>query len=69
MPSRRQDGPPAPAGGRSDDAEKRVAFYKMLKFWLVFLLAVCLAAALWRALRPGGQDGASAPVVGVSYIR
>jgi len=32
-------------------SESTTAFYKAAKFWMVFLLALCLAAAMWRAMR------------------
>ncbi len=28
--------------------ESTTAFYKATKFWMVFLLALCVAAAMWR---------------------
>ncbi len=30
--------------------ESKTAFYKATKFWTVFLLALCLAAAMWKLL-------------------
>ena len=68
MPSPPSGGPGDRPAGRTA-AERQVAFYKLLKFWLVFLLAVCLAAALWRALAGGGAGASQGAAFGDSYIR
>ncbi len=30
--------------------ESTTAFYKATKFWMVFVLALCVAAAMWKML-------------------
>ena len=34
-------------------SESKTAFYKATKFWTVLLLALCVAAAMWRLLGAG----------------
>jgi hypothetical protein len=31
-------------------SESKTAFYKATKFWTVFLLALCVAAAMWKLM-------------------
>ncbi len=37
-------------------SESRIAFYKATKFWLVFLLALLLAAVIWRVFVPAERN-------------
>ncbi len=41
--------------------EARIAFYKATKFWILFLIALLVAAVLWRMWDDDGSSPASAP--------